>query len=228
MTSTSGDVSQVPLSAAFLASTRRRYESSSNMDARIQRVYIEGPRKGAIKALATSFRWPEWAIKRRASELGLVCPRRPRPWSDREMWILSSREGAGHAAIRRRLLREGFQRSIAAIANEMRRRSYGGASERHNLEWVAAGFGVSPRVVRGWITSGQLRALQSEEGAGRGEWEISEDDIRLFVRGNPQSFRLRNVDQHWFLDLLTVDTFKPSAAVCERAINDIGRECLNN
>ncbi|MGH9827400.1 MAG: hypothetical protein ACREDR_29580, partial [Blastocatellia bacterium] len=57
-------------SPGFVARTQRRYESDDFKDERIRAAYEGGPQRGAITHLASLFQWPEWAVKRRAAELG--------------------------------------------------------------------------------------------------------------------------------------------------------------
>ena len=201
----SGD--QGRFSLAFIANTERRYKSDEGKDERIRAVYTEGPRRGEIARLAGLFNWPEWAIKRRASELGLSRPRRWRPWSDAEQTVLEVHARRPPNVIRRKLLQAGFNRSVADISRELRSRQYAEAVGKYTLEGLASAFGVSPIVVRSWIRRGLLTAENrgtSRTGKQGGDiWDISEGNVRAFVKLHPMAFSLREVDQIWFLELIT-------------------------
>jgi hypothetical protein len=86
---------------------------------------------------------------------------------------------------------------------------------------LASAFGVSPILVRGWTNRGLLPAenkgTSRTVGQGGDIWNISEDSIRAFVKHHPMAFSLREVDQIWFLELIT------GGQICDRVQEAPGR-----
>lgn len=67
---------------------------------------------------------------------------------------------------------------------------------------VATVMGVDHSTVVYWIDNGWLRVF-TVEGEVNTFYRTTEKEIIRFIMNHPTKFRLRNVDQFWFMDMLT-------------------------
>ncbi len=186
----------------------RKYVFTPAMDATIAYAYRTlTPRGRVVQALATTLNMPAWRIKRRARELAAFepCVRVP-VWSPQELRILEANARFSPETIQRRLLKQGFARSVAAIVLKRKRlrlvRDLGGFSACQ----VALGFGVDPKTVSRWIDSGLLRAerrgTRRTERQGGDMYFVTASAVRDFIVRHIGIIDIRKVEKVWFVDIL--------------------------
>jgi hypothetical protein len=88
----------------------------------------------------------------------------------------------------------------------------------YNAADVAKVLGVVDVTVAGWFRNGLLRGQQIKLGPGRVSYRTTEKNIIRFIMENPLAFRLRDVDQIWFMDMLT------NGGVLKKALIAAGKE----
>lgn len=196
------------------ASRRRKpkkYVSNDLIDRRLRALYHQSPDKKrnagqSVKKLAAQIRWPVWALRVRARELG-IARTKDRPWSDEELAILERYAWMTPVRIALKLKAKGHHRTYTAIDIKLDR-----TYARRNTPYFTANalsllFGVDSHVISRWVKLNYLKAgrrgTERHEGNGGDMFMIHENDVRAFILARPLEFDIRKVDQLWFLDLIT-------------------------
>lgn len=181
-----------------------------------QPIYIWTPEKDAIlkakyegrdgipAAIAATFGWPSWVIKKRAALLGLTaCPKNRRAWTPEEVRFLEDHAGTRLVAyIAKRL-----GRSITSVVLKLKHMHISRRiREGYTLRDLELCFGVDHHAIDGWIRRGLLRGRHRHGGEQRAferdAWQFTDEGLLGFIRENPTAFELRRVDQTWFMDLV--------------------------
>ena len=159
-----------------------------------------------LPRLAKKVGMPQWALKKRARDLGLARTKELH-WSERELEILARYAWMSDERIRLKLKAAGFVRSVTGIHLKLKRMGFKHDGNFYSANSLAQGLGIDSHAVTRWIRSGHLKAKL--RGTARTEQQngdiylIHEKDVRQFILAHPTDIDLRKVDQLWFLDLIT-------------------------
>jgi hypothetical protein len=188
---------------------RRKYLFTDQIDQFIREIYRSHPgakTRPGIHMLAKKVDMPEWALRKRARELGLARTKEL-PWSEPELTILARYAWMSDERIRLKLKASGYSRTATGIHLKLRRMKFKHDPSFYSAHGLAQALGIDSHAVSRWIKRGYLKAQL--RGTARGERQhgdvylIREKDIRRFIVEHPSEIDLRKVDQLWFLDLLT-------------------------
>jgi hypothetical protein len=189
--------------------TTRKYHFTEQIDQLIRAAYLERGKSRALpglKPLARKLGLPDWALKKRARELGLARTKE-KPWSEPELAILARYSWMSDERIRLKLKSAGFLRTVTGIHLKLKRMKFKHDAGFYSANGLASAFGIDSHVVSRWIRSGSLRARvrgTAREPSQNGDiYLIHEKDVRRFIIEHPTEIDLRKVDQLWFLDLIT-------------------------
>jgi hypothetical protein len=191
------------------AERRRKYRFTDQNDQLIRAIYLSHPgakTRPGIRMLAKKAGIPDWALKKRARELGLVRTKE-KPWSEAELDILARYAWMSDERIRLKLKAAGYSRSVTGIHLKLRRMQFKHDPSFYSANGLAQALGIDSHAVSRWIKRGHLKAQL--RGTARGEQQngdiylIREKDVRRFILAHPTEIDLRKVDQLWFLDLIT-------------------------
>lgn len=191
---------------------KRIYFVTPQIDAAIARGYQTaeaGKLRGAINQLALDLGKPRWWISRRATEMGIVHPRKKEgPWKPEEDAILEANRWRSPKVIRARLLRAGFTRTETAVAVRRKRIHSGDLADPFHVTatGIAKLLGIDSHWITRRIESGELKA--EKRGTARTEqqggdmWWIKKSDLWTFIVENAALIDLRKVDRTWFIDFM--------------------------
>ena len=100
-----------------------KYSFTSEMDKEIRYTYsINTDNMPRVIDLAKKFNMPRWAIYQRALKIGAVnSSQQKRPWEDEEIKILEKNARYTPQTIKKKLVKAGFQRSMASIVLKRKR-----------------------------------------------------------------------------------------------------------
>lgn len=168
-------------------------------DDRLLREGYNAPHGASLTTLAATLRRSRNAIKQRASRLGLSTPRTTRQWTPEEERFLLHQSGT----LRLPLLAKRLKRSCASIAKKcqalhLRTRHH----EGYTLSDLTSCFGTSEHTIREWVRQGKLQVEYRGTSRAHDAWAVTDDALLHFIEHYPMAFRLKSVDQLWFLDLL--------------------------
>lgn len=191
---------------------RRVYNHTEHTDRIITAAY-QSPKFGAkknasVKAMCATLGWPKYVCYRRAIVLGVAQPRRKaQAWSEDEMRIVEANAHLSVETIQKKLKRAGFARSRDAIGIRIKRFCGGVRSSRigagiMTASDVAVCLGIDRKTVGCWIERGILAAKRTGSG-WNDHWEVTEKELKSFIRDNPERIVLAKVDRSWFIELLT-------------------------
>jgi len=174
-------------------SKRRKYKLTEPIK-RLLRERYDSRVRGRVQELAAEIDWPDWAVKKAASKLGLAhpWPKDRRKWTADEVAFLDRWAGLrGVDWLARKL-----GRGKTSVTLKLRRlRISRRAADGYSQTLAAECFGVDVHTLGAWIARGLLRLRESD---GR----IDGEEILRFVREHRSTYRLDKVDQEWFLGLL--------------------------
>src|SRR6266568_5659975 len=188
---------------------RRKFVFTAQIDQRVREIYLSHPNaktRPGVRQLAEQVGIPLWALKKRARELGLARTKE-KPWKEPELAILARYAWMSDERIRLKLKASGYTRTVTGIHLKLKRMRFKCDPNFYSGKGLADALGIDSHVVTRWIKSGHLRAQL--RGTARGEQQggdiylIREKDVRRFILEHPTEIDLRNVDQLWFLDLIT-------------------------
>ena len=188
---------------------RRKYVFTDRIDQLIREVYLnhrDAKTRPGIGLLAKKVGVPNWALKKRARELGLARTKEL-PWSEAELGILARHAWMSDERIRLKLKAAGYSRTVTGIHLKLKRMRFKHDGSFYSAYSLAQALGIDPHAVTRWIKSGHLKA--KVRGTARGPQQngdsylIQEKDVRRFILEHPTDIDLRKVDQLWFLDLIT-------------------------
>jgi hypothetical protein len=145
-------------------------------------------------------------VNRRARAIGLAHTKEAY-WSQTEEWVLQRWGHLTDAAIRTKLEKAGYKRSLTAVNLKVRRLRIKQNLDGYSANRLAEAFGIDRHIIARWIRLGYLRAerrgtARTEAQGGDMYW-IRRDDVRTFILGNPEEVDLAKVEKIWFLDLIT-------------------------
>lgn len=145
----------------------KKYVCNERIDSAIREIYLSSPdakSRPGIAALAARLKWPVWALRVRARELGLARAK-DAPWSEPELAVLERYAWMTPPNIRPKLKAAGFVRTITAIHLKLRRMRFKQGLPYYTANGLALAFGVDSHVVLRWITGGQLYAKRKGEAS---------------------------------------------------------------
>lgn len=169
----------------------------------ILRANYDSRVRGRVRALAARLSFPGWAIRVRATVLGLTrMSPRARAWTPEEDAVLD--KWAGRRSVK--WIADRLPgRTLTAVVGRFKRREISRAIEGYTARSLAFAMGVDNRIVNRWVREGLLKPNQ--RGVMReAHWNFTHGAVRTFVRNNPTAFRLDKVDQVWFMDLAFGDS----------------------
>jgi len=188
----------------------KKWFPTPEIDRQIVRIYTEEydrkrRRLPTSKAFAARIGWPGWAVKKRAAQLG-VAMTKEKPWSEAELELLIKSSHLVSNYIVYKFKKAGYTRSLNAIVLKRKRMGYK-PEGYYSANSAAQAFGTDAHAITRWIRLGWLKA--SLRGTARlpqqggDAWLIKESAIYSFIIEHPNEFRLRCVDQRWFLYIIT-------------------------
>lgn len=183
---------------------RRRlltYVPTDFIDAQIRRVYEARTSRTMpeLQVLARRIKWPDYAVRKRASQLGLSGTREP-AWTEKETQIVERLAWMCNRKIVERLRAAGFHRTETGVALKRKRLRAGANLPYFTARGLGECLGEDSHKVARWIERGWLPAKKSER---KEAWLIHENDVYRFLLEYPMEYELRKVDQLWFLDAIT-------------------------
>lgn len=180
-----------------------KYQWTEHRLSELRRLYRPAAR-GAAKAIAASWNWPSWVVKRKASELGLSRPRPDRrPWIEKEEAFLF--EHCGQRTVP--WMAKSLRRTVTSVALKIKRLKLRRAfTEGYTLRELELCFGVDHRRIERWIAAGQLQGERRGNGHARDGWAFTDADLWRFMVAHPTAFELAKVDQVWFMGLVAEGT----------------------
>lgn len=193
---------------------KHKYEPSEFIDAAIKREYSTGKRPD-LKSLAERTGRPRGWLKYRAAVLGVHSEWfNGRAWMPEEDVILDAGidAGASISAIRKRLERAGWSRSISSIASRIEKRKLGYSRPWMSMNETADLMGVDIHKVAVWVNAGLLKAERrhgnsnpAPNDAERKLWAITRQSLRHFMLEYPERWDHRKLSKTVLLDLLCND-----------------------
>ena len=191
------------------AQTRRKYVFTDQIDQLIREIYLnhrDAKTGVGTRPLAKKVGIPQWALKKRARELGLARTKEL-PWSEAELGILARYAWMSDERIRLKLKAAGYSRTVTGIHLKLKRMRFKHDGSFYSACSLAQALGIDPHAVTRWIKSGHLKAKfrgTARTAQQNGDsYLIQEKDVRRFILEHPTDIDLRKVDQLWFLDLIT-------------------------
>ena len=186
----------------------RKYIFTDQIDQLIREIYLGHPgakTRPGIHMLAKKVGIPNWALKKRACDLGLVRTKE-QPWSEPELTILERYAWMSDERIRLKLKAAGYSRSATGIHLKLRRMQFKHDPSFYSASGLAQALGIDSHAVTRWIKCGRLKAklrgTKRTERQGGDIYLIREKDVRRFILEHPTEIDLRKVDQLWYFDLL--------------------------
>lgn len=182
-------------------------------DRRIRAVYethFGRKDEGATRLLAREMNRPVWAIRRRATKLGLVTVRMKEPhWSEAEVALLQQIGWQVPEVIARKFREAGFHRTATSIAVKLKRLRVRETIDGATAHGLADLMGIDVHAVCRWIERGWLEANRTgAQRKGRDvTWYITTDAIRRFLRAHPEVIDFGKIERAgskaWLLEMLT-------------------------
>jgi hypothetical protein len=182
-----------------------KYAFTSEMDKEILYTYsINTDSKPRVLNLAKQFHMPRWAIYQRALKIGAVtASHQKKPWENEEIKILEKNARYAPQAIKKKLAKAGFQRSMASIVLKRKRMRLLSNLEGMSASLCAEFLGVDLHWVLNHINIGSLRAeVIRHDREGKANYHIREKDLRKFIVYNPDLIDLRKVEKYYFIELV--------------------------
>ncbi len=179
----------------------RKYYWTAEQDTLLKERYNSQPRR--IDELARALRmYPRWAIKKRATVLGIARTKEPN-WEKREEKFLS--KWLAHRSVE--WIARKLNRTVTAVALKAKRLKIIKSGAGYTACSLAFGLGVDDHKVTTWIQKGLLRAARRQtrrHGGQNGDyWYIDPRDIRDFIKNNPDEVSFRNADKRFLIRILT-------------------------
>lgn len=181
-----------------------KYVWTAEKDAYLREKYV-ATKRGRKRAISKALGWPEYAIQRRASELGLSkpWPKDRRAWTREEIAFLHEHAGARHV----NWIRLKLKRGLSAVIVKMKRLGLSRRlTEGYTMRGLEEAFGADHREISRWIARGWLKASRlPEEGEPditRRTMHVTHGAVRRFVREHWDEIDIRKVDQTWLGDVI--------------------------
>jgi hypothetical protein len=172
---------------------------------------------GAIAALAAAIGWPDWAIKKRAAQLGLTRPAERKEWTPEDVAFLWEHTGTRHSHwIAKKLGRSEASVVMKQKHMKLARRVRHGYTQNE----LKLCFGTDHHVIQRWIRQGKLNARRAGTDRAHDTYVVTDADVVRFITDHPMAFRLDKVDQFWFMDLITSGGLLRRAFADEQALDE--------
>jgi hypothetical protein len=176
------------------------------------RAHYRAGIKGVPKAIAAHLGWPDWVIKRKATELGLTASERynrgRREWTGQDEAFLIKYLGRRTA----HWIAKKLDRTLVSVVMKAKKLHLSVAlREGYTVRRLCLCFGVDHKVVDRWLDDGKLRRRERPY-KGRRALCVNNVDVLEFIQEHPGAFELSRVDQAWFMDLIV------GAGILRRAI----------
>jgi hypothetical protein len=189
-----------------------KYQPTEAIDKLIQEAWQDGQLHGKAAALWVHERlpaWPAWAIKRRATNLGLARPKKKEPqWCSEEIEILERFAWMCPTRIRLKLKAAGYLRTDTSIFLKRKRLRLLSGLDGYSARQLAGLFGCDVNKILRWISAGWLKAVRrSESGEMRDKWWIEHKAVGPFVLSHLQEVDLAKVDKLWFVATIAGNRF---------------------
>lgn len=190
----------------------RKWEPSPQIDEVIRRLYPRAIKRNDVVELARIIGRPRWWTSRRAAKLGLVMPRFKQPdWTPAEDEIVAETAHLDLQTISRRLRKRGYSRSVAAIANRIKRQEISRVDpNNYSAEGLAKLLNIDGKTVNRWCQNGWLKATRRQtertEAQGGDPWKINRKAVRRFILDHAALIDIRKVDKFWFIDIVGGET----------------------
>lgn len=162
-----------------------------------------------LKQYARQLGIPKHVTTKWAIHLGLSRVKEP-PWSPKELAVLDEFGFQSPTHLQRTLAKYGFTRTRTGITLMRKRRMSMKAAPYYSVNSLSKLFGLDAHVVTGWCEEELLKFIYKGTERVRTETHITgdtklvhQDSIYEFACQNPLTFNLRNVDQLWFLHIIT-------------------------
>lgn len=191
---------------------RKKYDWTEGRD-QVLRDRYDGRVDGRAQEIAEALGFPCWAVKKRATLLGLTTPMDRRDWTPEEEAQLL--EWAGSRTVH--WMAKQLGRSEASIVLKTKRMKISRRwREGNTLRDLELCFGCDHHSIdrwirRGWLT-GRRRGTRRSGPGGRptegqaagpaDAWVFTDEDVLRFIQAHPLAFRLDKVEPLWFLDLV--------------------------
>lgn len=203
-------------SASVLAASAklRRLPNSPEIDEALRMVYGLSRDYGrgdsshtgslTLKEITLRFGRTRGYLRRRAEELNLPLRqvKRHSKWSEEEQRILERNAHLSCEAIQKRLVNEGYKRTISAIRDRITLHNLRQGTPYFRQEELVQYLGVSAQKVRRWMQEGLIRCQRMQTNSPTDPRLVHRNEVRRFVQRNPMAIDLRRVDQLWFLDIV--------------------------
>jgi len=198
-----------------ITSSAKKYHMTDEIKERLIQIY-EYPFKAkerpkdlpGVKGYARELGLPEHVLSKWAVELGLSHLKEA-PWNEEEIEILDT---FGYMSVPRigiKLREKGYTRSDLGINLMRKRRMSHKATPYYSVNALAQLFGIDAHGVKAWIDKGWLKFVfkgtrRSAETKQNGDTRLVHVDwIYDFIVKHPTEIRFRQVDQLWFLSIVT-------------------------
>jgi hypothetical protein len=186
-----------------------KYLFTPEMDKELLYTYsINTDSTPRLTNLSNKFNMPRWALYQRALKIGAVkSSHQKKKWEDEEIKILEKNAYYAPLTIKRRLEKEGFQRSIASIVLKRKRMRLLSNLQGMSACLCAEFLGVDLHWVLNYIRQGLLKAeIIRHDRQGKANYFILEKDLRRFIINKPDLIDLRKVEKYYFIELVANGT----------------------
>ncbi len=166
--------------------SRRKYVFTDQIDQLIRESYHNRRDEKIrlnIRPLAKKVGIPDWALKKRARELGLARTKEL-AWSQRELEILSRYAWMSDERIRLKLKAAGYSRTVTGIHLKLKRMRFKHDGSVYSAYSLAQALGIDPHAVTRWIKSGHLKA--KFRGTARGPQQNGDSYLIQEKDGRPR------------------------------------------
>jgi len=183
-----------------------KYLFTPEMDEEILYTYsVNTDSKPRVINLAKKFRMPRWAIYQRALKIGAVTSsHQKRQWKEEETNNLEKYSRYEPQTIKKKLKKEGYERSMASIVLKRKRMRFLSNLKGMSACLCAKFLGVDLHWLLNHINTGSLKAeVIRRDREGKSNYFIHEKDLRRFIITNPDRIDIRKVEKYYFIELVT-------------------------
>ena len=209
-----------------MTSKKRLYHFTPEIDDKLRAIYAQRRSRSSddlqgLPDLIAETQFPDWALKKRAQELGLTRIKES-AWSEQENAIVRKWAHLVPDRIALKLKEAGFTRTPTACNIHRKRLVLNMFNHGHySANAIAHGFGIDQHAVVMWIREGKLQAERKgtkriTNKQGGDAYLVSRAAVRAFVFANPMSFDLGKVDQLWFMHVVSDGQVEMTRKVAKR------------
>jgi len=176
---------------------KAKYVFTEEMDERIRDTYDS--KRETIEMLVRAFGFPDYAIKQRATILG-VTRFRPRNWTADEINFLKQ----NLHLLSLSTLAQKLGRSETAIRLKAKRLRINKGDRGFTQRSLCEVLGVDHHKVEYWRAQGWLIGMRRNTKRTTFDyWHFDPEDVRSFIVGHPYEVNLRRVEPLTFIEILT-------------------------